>query len=60
MLKKLPKVKLKLPPPHKKTPKLTMMLKELRYEGVEFIALERVFCKDFLAHLRHRTFCDME
>jgi hypothetical protein len=59
MLKKLPRVKLKLAP-HKKTPKLTLMLKELRCEGVEFIALERIFHKDFLAHLRHHTFRDTE
>jgi hypothetical protein len=57
--KKLPKIKLKLPP-RKTMSKLTLMLKELRSEGVEFIALERDFCIDFLAHLRHRTFCDME
>jgi hypothetical protein len=44
--KKLPRVKLKLAP-HKKTPKLTLMLKELRYEGVEFIFLERIFAKIF-------------
>jgi D-serine deaminase-like pyridoxal phosphate-dependent protein len=59
MLKKLSRVKLKLAP-HKKTPKLTLMLKELRCEGVEFIALERIFHKDFLAHLRHHTFRDTE
>jgi hypothetical protein len=59
MLKKLPKVKLKLAP-RRKTPKLTLMLKKLRCEGVEFIFLEHVFCKDFLAHLRHHTFHDME
>jgi hypothetical protein len=57
--KKLPRVKLKLAP-HKKTLKLTLILKELRCEGVEFTALERIFCKDFLAHLRHHTFHDME
>jgi hypothetical protein len=56
---KLPRVKLKLAP-QKKTLKLTLMLKELTCDGVEFIALERVFCKDFLAHLRHRTFHGME
>jgi hypothetical protein len=44
--KKLPRVKHKLAP-HKKTPKLTLMLKELRYEGVEFIFLERIFAKIF-------------
>jgi hypothetical protein len=42
MSKKLSWVKLKLAP-HKKTPKLTLLLKELRCEGVEFIALEHVF-----------------
>jgi hypothetical protein len=57
--KKMLRVKLKLAP-HKKTPKLMLMLKELRCEGVEFIALECIFCKDFLAHLWHHTFCDME
>jgi hypothetical protein len=57
--KKLPRVKLKLAP-RKKTTKLTLTLKELRCEGMEFIALEHVFCKDFLAHLRHHTFRDME
>jgi hypothetical protein len=44
--KKLPRVKLKLAP-HKKTPKLTLMLKELRCEGVEFIFLEHIFAKIF-------------
>jgi hypothetical protein len=44
MSKKLPRVKLKLVP-HKKTLKLMLV---------------HVFCKDFLAHLRHHIFCDME
>jgi hypothetical protein len=44
--KKLPRVKLKLAP-HKKTPKLMLMLKELRCEGVEFIFLEHIFAKIF-------------
>jgi hypothetical protein len=59
MLNKLPRVKLKLAP-RKKTSKLTLMLKELRCEGMVFIALEHIFCKDFLAHLRHHRFHDME
>jgi hypothetical protein len=39
--------------------KLMLSLKELRYEGVNFNALGLVFCKDILAHLRLRTFCEM-
>jgi hypothetical protein len=27
---------------------------------VEFNSFEFMFCKDILAHLRHRTFCEME
>jgi hypothetical protein len=58
---KLLRVKLKLAP-CKKTLKLmlTLMLKELRCEGAEFTTLERIFCKDFSAHLRDQTFHDME
>jgi hypothetical protein len=41
---KLPRVKLKLAP-HRKMPKLTLISKELRCEGVEFIALECIFVK---------------
>jgi hypothetical protein len=52
---KLLRVKLKLAPCKK-----TLMLKELRSEGAEFTTLERIFCKDFSAHLRHQTFHDME
>jgi hypothetical protein len=35
-------------------------LKEPRCEGVEFNALELVFCKDILTHLRLCTFRKME
>jgi hypothetical protein len=59
MSKKPLRAKLKLVP-RKKTLKLMLLLKELRCEGVEFIALEQIFRKDFLAHLRHHTFHDME
>jgi hypothetical protein len=33
--------------PHKKMLKLMLMLKEMRCEGVEFIALERIFVRTF-------------
>jgi hypothetical protein len=58
-LKKMPRIKLKLAP-RKKMPRLMWRLKELRCEGVEFNSFEFMFCKDILAHLRHRTFCEME
>jgi hypothetical protein len=58
-LKKMPRVKLK-PTPHKKMPKLTWRLKELRCEGVEFNAFGHMLCKDILAHLRHHTFREMK
>jgi hypothetical protein len=41
-------------------PKLLWKLKELSCEGVEFTALEHMFCKDILAHLRLHTFHEME
>jgi hypothetical protein len=44
--KKLPKVRLRMAP-RKKMPKLMLMLKELRCEGVKFIVLECVFVKTF-------------
>jgi hypothetical protein len=44
----------------KKLPKLMQTLKELRCEGVEFNALELVYCKDILAQLRLSIFCKME
>jgi hypothetical protein len=42
-----------------KTLKLVLSLKELRCERVNFNVLGLVFCKDILAHLRLRTFCEM-
>jgi hypothetical protein len=44
----------------KKMPKLMRTLEELRCEGVNFNALELVFFKDALAHLRIHIFCEME
>jgi hypothetical protein len=44
----------------RKTPKLMWTLDELRCEGVEFNALEFVFCKYILVRLRLHTFCEME
>jgi hypothetical protein len=58
-LKRLQKIRFKLRA-LKRTPKLKQMLKEVRCEGLEFNALELVFGKDILAHLRLHTFCKME
>jgi hypothetical protein len=44
----------------KKMPRVTWRLKELRCEGVEFNAFERMFYKDILSHLRHRTFHELK
>jgi hypothetical protein len=57
--KRLPRIRFKLRA-LKNMPKLMQTLKELRCEGVELNALELMFCKDILAHLRLRTFCKME
>jgi hypothetical protein len=57
--KRLPRIRFKLRV-LKKMLKLMQTLKELRCEGVEFKALEIMFCKDILVHLRLHTFCKME
>jgi hypothetical protein len=57
--KRLPRTIFKLRA-FKKMLKLMQTLKELRFEGVEFNALELVFCKDILAHIRLHIFCKME
>jgi hypothetical protein len=40
--------------------KAVVETEKLRCEGVEFSVFEHMFCKDILAHLRHRIFREME
>jgi hypothetical protein len=40
--------------------KAVVETEKLRCEGVEFSVFELMFCKDILAHLRHRIFREME
>jgi hypothetical protein len=58
-MKKLSRLKLK-PTPHGKMLRLMWSLKKLRCGGVELDVFEHMFCKDILAHMRPRTFHEME
>jgi hypothetical protein len=58
-LKRQPRIRFKLIA-LKKMPKLMQALKEQRCEGGDFNALELMFCKDILAHMRLHSFCKME
>jgi hypothetical protein len=58
-LRKLPRLKLKLTP-RWRMPKLSWRLRKPRCKGVGLSVFERMFCKDILAQLMHRTFHEME